>query len=62
MLGRSVDIKDLTTLEFKYTLPKTLDETMTKAVENNPSIIVTQHDYEVAQENLGFSIGIHMLC
>ncbi len=53
-LGRSVDVKDLVAPEFKYELPKTLDEAMKKAVENNPSIIVSDHDINVAKENIGY--------
>ncbi len=53
-LGRSVDVKDLVAPEFKYELPKNFDEAMKKALENNPSIIVLNHDINVAKENIGY--------
>lgn len=54
-LGRSVEVASLVMPEFKYQLPKTLDDAMKKAVENNPSIIVSNHDIEIAKENIGYT-------
>ncbi len=53
-LGKSIDIQNLVAPEFKYELPKNKEEAMKTAVENNPSIIVSNHDIQVAKENIGY--------
>jgi len=54
-LDRDVDAKDLQNPNFKYTLPNNLKEALEKAAKNNPSILVANHDKEVAKEALGYA-------
>lgn len=54
-LGREVLVSKLSKPEFKYELPKNLNEAIKKALENNPSIIVSNHDIDVAKEAIGYA-------
>lgn len=54
-LDRNIDAKDLQNPNFKYTLPNNLNEAVEKAAKNNPSILVANHDKEVAKEALGYA-------
>lgn len=54
-LDRDVDAKDLQNPNFKYALPNNLKEALQKAAKNNPSILVADHDKEVAKEAFGYA-------
>lgn len=54
-LGRDITVSKLLKPEFKYQLPKNLNEAMKKALENNPSIIVSNYDINVAKEAIGYA-------
>lgn len=49
-IGKMINANALSEPVFKGVLPKTMDEALDKAIKNNPSILVADHDIEAARQ------------